>query len=358
MDSSPIEPFLRAADSVIGAVGFVGVARFLLYFVLLLAGGAYFAGAETALSSVSRIRMMTYADDGSKKARRVLYILDHFDRALTTILIGNNIMHIGSATLATVVATRLAWGSFGVSMASLLTTLLVFLLAEMIPKTIAKACNERFALFVAPSLSLLMKALYPLSLLFTAIADLAKKLFRVKDAEEPTVSEEELHDIIETLDEEGEIDEDTTELMQSALDFTETPVAEVFTPWEQVTYLRSSMRPAEIVSIILQTHHSRLPVMNRAGKVIGIVQIRKYLKAYLQFQDNVQLTRVMDRPFFVQMGTPIDEQLAGMSAAKTHIAIVRDEQGNSVGILTVEDILEELVGEIYDEDDKGGDSDA
>lgn len=354
MDGSPIGPLLSAAEDVTASLGTLGLARFLLFFVLLLIGGAYFAGAETALSSVNRIRMMTYADDGSKKARRVLYILDHFDEALTAILIGNNIMHIGSATLATVFATRLRWGSFGLSMASLVTTLLVFFLSEMIPKTIAKACNERFALFVAPSLRVLMKLLHPLSIAFTGIADLAKKLFRVKEEEEPTVSEEELHDIIETLDEEGEIDEDTTELMQSALDFTETPVAEVFTPWEQVTYLRSNMKPAEIVAIIADTNHSRLPVVNRAGKVIGIVQIRKYLKAYLQFKDNVILQRVMDRPFFVRMGTPIDEQLAGMSASKTHIAIVRDDADRAVGILTVEDILEELVGEIYDEDDEGG----
>ena len=358
MDSSPIGPFLFAAEQSFASVSAMDIAFFLISFVLLLAGGAYFAGAETSLSSVNRIRMMTYADDGSKKARRVLYILDHFEEALTTILIGNNIMHIGSATLATVVATRLNWGDFGVSMTSLGTTLLVFFLSEMIPKTIAKACNERFALFVAPSLRILMKVLYPFNIAFTAIANLAKKIFRVKEEDAPTVTEEELHDMIETLDEEGKIDEDTTELMQSALDFTETPVAEVFTPWEQVTYLRSNMKPAEIVSLIQETNHSRLPVVNRSGKVIGIVQIRKYLKAFLQFHDNVQLQRVMDRPYFVRMGTPIDEQLAGMSASKTHIAIVRDEEEHAIGILTVEDILEELVGEIYDEDDKGGESDA
>lgn len=354
MDSSPIGLLFYNAAAVAERIGPEGIVRFVLFFLLLLLGGAYFAGAETALSSVSRIRMMTYADDGSKKARRVLWILDRFEEALTTILIGTNIMHIGSATLATLLATQLEWGDFGVSMASLVTTLLVFFLAEMIPKTIAKACNERFALFVAPSLRILMKLFTPLNLAFTAIAKLAKRIFRVKEEEEPTVSEEELHDIIETLDEEGGIDEDTTELMQSALDFTETPVAEVFTPWEQVTYLRSSMKPAEIVEVIRSTNYSRLPVVNRAGRVIGIVQIRKYLKAYLQFRDDVQLQRVADRPYFVRMGTPIDEQLAGMSAAKTHLAIVQDEHDNAIGILTVEDILEELVGEIYDETDRGG----
>ncbi len=297
---------------------------------------------------------MSNADNGSKQAKRVLYLLDHFDEALSAILIGNNIMHIGSATLATILATRMRWGDFGVSMASLVTTLLVFFLSEMIPKTIAKACNERFAMVIAPSLRIIMKILHPVSIGFTALTAFIMKLFQFKEVEEPTVSEEELHDIIDTLDEEGDIDRDTTELIQSALDFTETPVSEVYTPWDQVTFLRSNMKPKEIVSIIGKTNHSRLPVLNKDNKVIGIVQIRKYLKAFLQFHDRVQLQRVMDKPFFVQLGTPIDDQLAGMSASKTHIAIVRNEKKEEVGILTVEDILEELVGEIYDEDDTGG----
>lgn len=352
MDSSPIDPLLFMPQSLI-TIGLGGIIRFIIWYLLLIAGGAYFAAAETSLSSVNRIRIMTDADNGSRRAKHVLYILDHFDESLTTILIGNNIMHIAAATLATLLATRLKWGDFGVSMMSLFTTFFVFFAAEMVPKTIAKACDERFALFISPSLRMLMRVLHPLNVFFTGLSSSIKKLFHLKDETEPIVTEEELHDIIETLDEEGEIDENTTELIQSALDFTETPVAEVFTPWGQVVYLRSNMKPSEIVSIIENTNHSRLPVINRHGKVIGIVQIRKYLKAYLQFKDDVQLQKVMDRPFYVKTGTPIDEQLAGMSASKTHIAIVNDEQGNAVGILTVEDILEELVGEIYDEDDEG-----
>ncbi len=354
MDSSPIGPLLYELENPFQSFDLIGIFRFVFFFLLLLLGGAYFAGAETSLSSVNRIRMMSNADNGSKQAKRVLYLLDHFDEALSAILIGNNIMHIGSATLATILATRMRWGDFGVSMASLVTTLLVFFLSEMIPKTIAKACNERFAMVIAPSLRIIMKILHPVSIGFTALTSFIMKLSQFKEVEEPTVTEEELHDIIDTLDEEGDIDRDTTELIQSALDFTETPVEEVYTPWDQVTFLRSNMKPKEIVSIIEKTNHSRLPVLNKDSKVIGIVQIRKYLKAYLQFHDHVQLQRVMDKPFFVQLGTPIDEQLAGMSASKTHIAIVRNEKNEEVGILTVEDILEELVGEIYDEDDAGG----
>lgn len=355
MDSSPTEPLLLLAAH---SVDWGEILPLILFFVVLLLGGAYFAGAETSLASVNRIRIMSKAENGDRSAKRVLYILDHFDAALTTILIGNNIMHIGCASLATLVATRLSWGDLGMSLTSLGTTFIVFFLSEMIPKTIAKACNERFALFVAPSLRLLMRVLYPLNVVFTALATFCKRIFHVKEKAEPTVTEEELFDIIETLDEEGEIDEDTTELMQSALDFTETSVSEVFTPWEQVVYIRSDMKPKEIVERIEMTNHSRLPVLNSKGKVIGVLQIRKYLKAYIQMESKVELSRVLDKPFFVKMGTPIDEQLSGMSRHKKHIAVVVEEDGGLVGILTVEDILEELVGEIYDEYDEGGEQDA
>ena len=357
MDSSP-SPLIRllseetANDVLTG--DFRSVIGLIVFFFVLLLGGAYFAGAETSLASVNRIRIMSRADNGSKRAKRVLYILDHFDAALTTILIGNNIMHIGCASLSALVAVRLNWGGFGPTAASLVTTLLVFLLAEMIPKTIAKACNESFALFVAPSLRFLMRVFYPLNVVFTSLTNGVKKLFRVKEQDEPTVSEEELHDIIETLDEEDDIDEDTADLMQSALDFTETPVGEVYVPLENVEAVTLGMHPTEIVKIIEQTNHSRLPVKNRDGAIVGVVQIRKYLKEYLRRNGHVSLARVMDKPYYVTVGTPIDEQLAGMSKAKTHIAIVKDNDGKVLGILTVEDILEELVGEIYDEDDVGG----
>ena len=357
MDSSP-SPLIRmlsdeAADA-IKAGDFKSVVGLIVFFFVLLLGGAYFAGAETSLASVNRIRIMSRADNGSKSAKRVLYILDHFDEALTTILIGNNIMHIGCASLTALVAVRLNWGSAGATATSLLTTLLVFLLAEMIPKTIAKACNESFALFAAPSLRFLMRILYPLNFVFTSLTNGIKKLFRVKEEEEPTVSEEELKDIIETLDEEDDIDEDTADLMQSALDFVETPVGEVFVPINDVETVSLDMHPREVVKIIEKTNHSRLPVKNREGEIVGVVQIRKYLKEYLKRNGHVSLARVTDKPYYVTVGTPIDEQLAGMSKAKTHIAIVRDNEKKVLGILTVEDILEELVGEIYDEDDVGG----
>lgn len=340
MDASP------SSSSPIGLI---------LFFFVLLVLSAYFAGSETSLSTVNRIRMMSYADDGDKRAKRVLYILDHFDEALATILIGNNIMHIGAASLATLTASRL-WGEGAVGITTVVTTLLVFFAAEMIPKSLAKACSERFALFCAGSLLILMRLLKPVVKVFTALSNGMRKLTGVKKEEDPLVTEDELHELIDNYSQEKGVDEEKAELVQSALEFTETPVRDVFTPWEQVTVIKKSMPPREIASLIENNNHSRLPVVDEDGGVIGMLQIRKYLKAYIQRQGHVSLLRVMDKPTFVRTGAPIDELLDSMSAGKTHIAIVRDEQEKLVGIITVEDILEELVGEIYDEDDKGGEA--
>ena len=331
MDASPIPD---AGDILIPVISFF----------LLLLGGAYFAGSETSLSTVNRIRVMTRADDGDKRAGKVLYILDHFDDALSAILVGNNIMHIGSASLATVTAAKL-WGSGAVGVTTVVTTLLVFFFAEMVPKAFARACSERFAFFCAPSLCVLMRVLAPVGRFFGAI----HRLFTKKEAEPPTVTEEELHDIIENIGTEDAVESDTAELVQSALEFTETPANEIFTPWEKVLTVSPAMEPKEIETVIRASAHSRLPVVGEDGEVIGMLQIRKYLKAYILRDGHVSLKKVMDKPYFIRKGLNIDDLLEQMSRSKTHAAVVLGPDGRPAGLLTVEDILEELVGEIYDE---------
>lgn len=360
MDADPgsIPLWLPLNESVAMARG-TSPLGLVLFFVVLVALSAFFAGSETALSTVSRIRIKSRAEDGEKRARRVLYILDHFDEALSAILIGNNIMHIGSASLATLTATRL-WGEGAVAITTLVTALLVFLAAEMIPKSFAKACSERFALFCATPLLVLMRLLRPLIRLFTGLADGVKRLIRVQEGETPTVTEDELEDIIDSIAqaEQTDVDEQTAELVQSALEFTKTPAARAFTPWQKVTVIERRMAPKAIVAAIENTSLSRLPVVDEQGRVVGMLQIRKYLKTYIERQGHVSLARVMDRPTFVSPDTPIDELLSTLSARRVHIAIVCREGESPLGIITVEDILEELVGEIYDEDDRqpqGGD---
>ncbi|MBR3718829.1 MAG: DUF21 domain-containing protein [Firmicutes bacterium] len=228
----------------------------MLFIALLLLGGAYFAAAETAFASVSKIRMISDADDGDARAEKVLYILDHFDKALTTLLIGNNVMHIACSSTATLLASKL-WGNRAVTACTFVTTFVVFIFAEMIPKSYAKACCEALAPRIAPSLLFLMKILTPVSVLFSGISKLVTRLAGAGAQEEPTVTEEELFDIIENIDEEDKIDEDAAELVQSALEFTVKTVRLALTPWEKTVKVTRSMSDEEILRVITEGHFSR-----------------------------------------------------------------------------------------------------
>ena len=274
---SPILPLIMTVSA--QGAGSV-IIFYAILFVLLVMGGAYFAGAEMALASVNRIRMMSLEDNGDKRARRVLYILDNFDKALSTILIGNNIMHIGCATIATLIATKL-WGEGAVAYSTIITTVVLFFVSEMLPKFYAKACNERMALSVAGSLVFLMKALTPLSFLFTKFSREVSKPFVEAAEEEPTVTEDELHDIIETGVEEGSIDDEKGELMQSALEFSGTLVRDVYTPWSSVVTVSANMSASDIAATIKNCQYSRLPYIDKHGRVIGVLHIRRFLKRFI-----------------------------------------------------------------------------
>ena len=194
-------------------------ARYLIVIFVLLMLAAYFAGTEIALASVNRIRMSKRAENGDRAAKRVLYVLDHFDKALTTLLIGNNVTHAGVATLATVFTYSLfdsieAMPDYAVTISTVISTIVVFFLGEMIPKSFAKACNESFATFAAGPLVVLMKVLTPISFLFSLFSDFVSRPFKKKAGETPTVTEDELYDIIETYVEENDIDKETEELVR------------------------------------------------------------------------------------------------------------------------------------------------
>ena len=319
----------------------------LLLIVFLILGGACFSAMEMAISSVNRIRIMSLADHGDRRAKRALYILDHFDKALTTILIGSNIMSISCASAATVFATR-TWGVSAVTMTTVTITLVVFVVGEMLPKRFAGAFPERLCLASAAALYVLMKLFSPVTAAYSALAKGAARLSGAK-APGPTVTEDELYGIIETLPSESEIDVETTELVQNALDFSDTMARDILTPWNKVVSVSLTMTDDEVLSTVKATGHSRLPVVDARGEIAGILQIRKYLKERLR--GRAALAEVMDEPRFVQADMPIDDLLPAMSAMRTQLAVVRGAAGQTLGIVSVEDILEELVGEIYDEDD-------
>ncbi len=323
---------------------------YLIAIVLLLLGGAYFAAAETSFASVNRIRMISDADDGDKRAEKVLYILDNFDSALTTLLIGNNIMHIACSSLATLLASKL-WGNAGVTITTFVITFIVFIFAEMIPKSYAKACSEKLAPVIAPSLIFFMKLLKPISFIFTAITSLIAKIFPAAKDEDLTVTEEEFNDIIENIDEEDRIDEDTTELLQSALEFTETTAKDILMPWAMVVTISDQMSEEEIYKIIEENHFSRFPVLDANGNIKGVLHIRKYLKAKIRGRKVLKSNSMLDKAYYIPATLPIDDILPDLSAHRTHMAFVKNGSGQVIGLITVEDILEELVGDIKDEEE-------
>ncbi len=320
----------------------------LLFFLIL--GGGYFAGSEIAYASVNKIRIKNYAEDGDARAKKALYILNNFDKSISTLLVGNNLMHIGAATTATLIATR-TWGQGAVAYSTLITTLVVFLVSEMIPKNLAKSRNEDFALAVAESLYVLMKILTPVVFFFTSISKGVSKLF--KKQEEPTVTEDELYDILETIKEEGSLEAGKSKLISSALEFADVTAQDALTARVDVVAIDIDSTCDEILQTIKEEKYSRLPVYeDNIDHIIGILNIRKFLKVYMKQGNHINLRALLDPPYFVPKTTKIDDLLQEMSRRKLHMAIVNDDYGGTLGIMTVEDILEELVGEIWDEDDE------
>ena len=328
----------------------------IILFLLLILCSAYFSGTEISFASVNRIHMMSKASKGVKSAKRVLYILDNFDEALSVLLIGNNIVNIGCATLATVIAAGI-WGNKSVTAATVITTIVIFIFGEMLPKSFAHSCNEHFAQLSSAPLLLLMRILKPLSLAFTGISALVSRPFRKHTENQVTMTEDELNEIVENISEEDGFDEDKGKLVKSALHFANLNASDIMVPWDDVLKISMSLKTPQILEIVKSSTHSRLPVVDREGNLKGILNIREFLRAYNKSKHNIILASIIDYPYFVNGNRPIDETLTELSNHRRNLAIVRGENGKIAGILTVEDILEELVGEIYDEEDVGGEDD-
>ena len=321
----------------------------LLWVILLILGAAYCAITETALSSVSRNKIKAASDHGNQRARKVLDILDDFDKAITTLLICTNILHICTASIVTVYVTR-RWGINAVSISTIITTIVVFFAAEMLPKSIGKKQPEKIILSCAWLLSVLMKELSPFSRFLTWIG---QKVANRSKADAPvSVTEDELHDIIDEMAEEGTLDENQSELISSALEFGDLTAESILTPRVDICAIDIEDSPEEILSFIKKQTHSRIPVYEGSiDNIIGVIQIRKYLKGYLQTGTMPDIRETMDKVYYAHQSTEIHELLPQMSKRKLNMAVITDSYGGTLGIITVEDILEELVGEIWDETD-------
>ena len=330
------------------------LARLLLAYFAMLAGSAFFSAAENAFAAANKIRLKNLVEEGSRQAKIALSLIDRFDQLLSTILIGVNILQIGGASVATLFVFYLA-GEQGeqvwvTALATGVTTILVFFFADMLPKSFAVRHADGFVLTTAPILRVIMWVLYPIAIIFRGINLLFRKLFRVKD--EPTVTEEELSSIIDTVEEEGVIDETQGALLQSALEFAETTVADVLTLRGDIAALSVNASHREIMDAIDENNYSRFPVyLGDLDHIVGVLQVRTYLKSHLN-REGKDLEELCTPVYYTTLDAEVDHLLEEMSRAKVTLAVVRDEESQkTLGIVTVEDFLEELVGEIFDESD-------
>ena len=317
---------------------------------LLILGAAWFAVAETGFASCSKNKIKSAVERGDKKAADALYVLDNFDLAISTILIGTNIIHITVASIVTVMVTRI-WGLSWVTVSTLITTLVVFFVGEMLPKSIAKKYPERFSKACAKPLRFFMLIFGPLAKLLTLIGQAAAKL--TKGDPEATVTEDELYDIIEDMTEGGTLDEQQGDLIASALQFGDVTAESILTPRVDVVAVDVDDDIEDVLDLIKSQTHSRLPVYEEnIDHVIGVLHIRKFLKRYLKNGvTGLSIRDTMDEAIFVHQSIKIDELFRTLSENRMNMAIVTDNYGGTLGIVTMESILEELVGDIWDEDD-------
>ena len=308
---------------------------------ILILFADYIAITETALASVSKVRMKTLADRGNKRAALVLDSLEHFDRTISTILICTNIAHLGAASIVTVQVTRI-WGIGAVTISTFVTSLFVFFFAEMLPKSIAKKYSERLSLRCIRPLVFLNTIFRPAAAILAAIGNLASRL--TKGDPPISVTEDEIHGIIEDMTEAGSIGAEHGDLISSALEFNDVTVESILTPRVDVAAIDIEKSPEEILNFIKEQNHSRIPVYEGSiDNIIGVLRIRRYIRAYIAHGSDLNVSKLLDEPMFVTKSAKIDELLATMSKLRQSLVIVSDHYGGTAGIVTIEDILETLV---------------
>ena len=321
----------------------------LIIIIVCIVMSAYFSATETAFSSLNKIRIKNMAEKGNKKAALVMKLSESYDSLLSTILIGNNIVNILSASLATVLFVKILGDEAGTSVSTAVTTVIVLIFGEVSPKSIAKESPEKFAMFSAPLLRVLVFLLTPFNFLFKQWKKFLSLI--IKSEEDGGITEEELLSIVEEAEEDGGINEQESMIIQNAIDFTEQEAIDVLTPRIDITGVSTTATKEEIAKIFTETAYSRLPMYEETlDHIIGII----YHKDFYNYVYNTDkdISEIVKPVIFIPKSKKIGVLLKELQQKKSHIAVVLDEYGGTVGIITLEDILEELVGEIWDEHDE------
>lgn len=318
--------------------------------VILVALSAFFSASETSYSSLNRIRLRHEAENGDARAKKAIEISDNFDAALTTILIGNNIVNIASTAIATVLFTTWLPNS-GAAVSTIVMTVIVLIFGEVLPKSFAKENSESFALSIAGILKLLMTVFKPAVWFFKMIKNLAMKMSKTMD-EQPSVTEEELKYIIETIETEGVLEEQERDLVQSALDFDDISVKEILVPRVDMFAVDIKEDIDTILKQVMEEHYSRVPVYEKSiDNIIGILSIRDLMEARIMGKE-INLRDMLNQAVFIHRSMKVSAALNVLKKNKQHMAVVTDDYGGTKGLVTMEDILEELVGDIWDESDE------
>lgn len=325
------------------------ISNLIIILVLLVLMSAFFSASETSFSALNKIRLKNLANHGNKKAALALKLSKKYDTLLSTILIGNNIVNIAMASIGTVVFTHF-FGTKGVAYSTVFITVVILIVGEISPKSLAKEAPEQVSMMSAPILNLLIKLLAPFNWFFGQWKKLLSKMFKVH--EDRGITEEELITIIDEAQHEGGLNEDEGELIRSAVEFNELEVTDVLTPRVNVVAISIDANNEDIIKAFYETGYSRLPVYtDNIDNVIGVLH-EKQFHAYLYQQKGESLSDIVQPAIWTTENTKISKLLKLLQNSKSHVAFITDEYGGMTGLVTMEDIIEELVGEIWDEHDE------
>lgn len=324
--------------------------------VICIMFSAFFSATETAMSSSSLLRLHTLADDKVKGARKAIALAEDFDKTVTAILIGNNLVNIGASTISGMIFARVVENASVAGIVStVVMTFLILTFGEIMPKTFAKEKSERLFVKLAPTMWMISKIFTPFTYLFIGI----KKLFSIRKKDAPTeatVTGEELEKLVDVMEDEGVIDEEHADLIQSALLLDKITVYDIMTPRIDIVAVDINATCAEVIYTFEEFQYSRIPVYeNDKDNIIGVLSEKDFLIEVIRHKENcdaIDLRTLISEPYFVNKSTKVDDLITNLQSIKKHFAIVIDEYGGTSGIVTMEDALEELVGEIYDEYDE------
>ncbi len=331
--------------------GSQNIAVYVIILVALLILSAFFSATETAFTSLNRTRLKLLADDGKKSAKKALKHADNYDRLLYTILIGNNIVNLTLATISTLLFSSIITNSESLSatLSTIISTVAVLIFGEITPKTLAKEFPEKVAMFVAPIMDFFTIILYPLNLVFTGWKLLLKKIFKFKS--EDVITEQELLTYVEEANEDGTLDNNETELISSAIEFNDAEVGDILVPRVNVIAVEENTPMKDIRLVFSEHGFSRLPVYRGSiDTIIGMIHEKDFYAAYTSGATDIK--GIVTSMALATEHMKISDLLRSMQKQKVHMATVVDEYGGTLGIVTLEDILEELVGEIWDEHDE------